>query len=278
MLIEKSAGDKRKGTDVVSHAGVDLKSKPAKTMRRLRRGKKQSEAAKRAKSVAEDDDGGTFEQTDESGEESLVDESSGSDSEDDDKVECELDENGQCKKVRHIHPCICDLTQKQRDRINAYLNKKRRMQLKFEKRVREIEEELARIEEERLEREREALEQEELFGDEYEIIGKKRKRKKRSARRASMVSLGVKQLINWRKDPRIAVKTTLASDLRKKYTTYCGIHEYPLSPPRPVDFHREPLIKIRSTETSEKRSKVNIEKKQQLMESEDKRPRFETKV
>lgn len=185
-------------------------------------------------------------------------------------------ETAQGKKTKHIHPCICDLTKQQREKIDAHLARKRNMQRKYDKRVKEIEEELARLEEERLEREREMQEQEELFGDEYELVGKKRKRKKRSARRASMVSLGVKQVINWRKQPRIEVKMTTCSSLRKKYTSYCGRHEYPLSPIRPIDFHKEPALAIRSTVASDMRSKVNIGKKEWLIKHEDKRKIFET--
>ncbi|XKL68119.1 hypothetical protein PGB90_003610 [Kerria lacca] len=201
--------------------------------------------------------------------------------------EAEMDETGtaenvgiceeeaeKCKKKKHIHPCICDLTDKQKMRIEKFLHDKQTMQLKYERRVREIEEELARAEEERLEREREIQEQEELFGDEYEMLGKKKKRKKRSARRASMVSLGVKQIINWRKEPRIKLKPNVTSTLRKKYTSYCGKLTIPLSPIVSIDYHKEPDIAIRTTVTSDKRSMVNIAKKNYLIENEDKRPLF----
>lgn len=180
------------------------------------------------------------------------------------------------KNTKHIHPCICDLTTQQRQRIEAFLAHKREMHRKYMKRVAQIEEELARLEEERLERERELQEQEELFGDEYELVGKKKKRKKRSARRASMVSLGVKQVINWRKEPRIKVKPTTASALRGKYTSYCGRHEIPLSPIGHIDFHKEPALAIRTTLASDLRSKFNIDKKEWLIEHEDKRKIFET--
>lgn len=185
-------------------------------------------------------------------------------------------ETAQDKKTKHIHPCVCDLTQQQRKRIDAHLQFKRHMQRKYQQRVKEIEVELARLEEERLERERELQEQEELFGDEYELVGKKKKRKKRSARRASMVSLGVKQVINWHKPPRIEVKSTTASALRKKYTSYCGRHTLPLSPIRPIDFHKEPTLAIRTTVASDLRSKVNISKKEWLIQHQDKRKIFET--
>ncbi|KAK7579948.1 hypothetical protein V9T40_000577 [Parthenolecanium corni] len=178
-------------------------------------------------------------------------------------------------KGRHIHPCVCDLTKRQRETIEKHLHHKRYMQRKFEKRVKEIEEELERLEEERLERERELQEQQELFGDEYEVVGKKRKRKKRSARRASMVSLGVKQVINWKKEPRIEVKPTKASRLRKEYSSYCGRVEFPLSPIIEIDYKKEPEVAIRATVTSSARAKVNIEKKEYLTKYEDKRKIFE---
>lgn len=177
---------------------------------------------------------------------------------------------------RHIHPCVCDLTQQQRKKIDTHIRHRRHMQSKFEKRVKEIEEELARLEEERLERERELQEQQELFGDEYELVGKKRKRKKRSARRASMVSLGVKQVINWKKEPRIKVQPTKASKLRSEYSSYCGRVEFPLSPIAEIDYKKEPEVAIRETVTSSARAKINIEKKKYLVKHEDKRKIFET--
>lgn len=207
-----------------------------------------------------------------------VSDSSGSDSAAGDPDQC-FDEKGNpipCKPKRHIHPCICDLTQKQKDRIAHFLQERQRNQLAYEKRVREIEEELERLEEERLAKERELQEQEELFGDEYEVVGKKKKRKKRSARRASMVSLGVKQVINWKKPPKIEVKYTAASNLRKEFTSYCGLTECPPDSPVPIDYRKEPNIPIRATNTFTLRSGVNIKLKEHLINSEDKRPRFVT--
>ncbi len=177
---------------------------------------------------------------------------------------------------KHIHPCICDLTARQRAKVEAHLAHHRRMAHKFAVRIKQIEAELARIEEERLERQRELEEQEELFGDEYEMVGKKKKRKKRSARRASMVSLGVKQVINWRKAPRIQTKDTKASKLRKQFTAYCGKLPQPASPRVEIDFRNEPTIPIRETATSHLRTKVNIKKKDYLIKHEDKRPLFQT--
>lgn len=177
---------------------------------------------------------------------------------------------------KHIHPCICDLDARRRAKIDAFLKRKSDQQIKYEKRVKEIEEELERLEEERLARERELREQQELFGDEYEVVGKKKKRKKRSARRASMVSLGVKQVINWKKQPKYKVKHTVSSNLRKEYTAYCGLNQCPESPPRPIDYLKEPNVPIRATHTFEIRTKTNVTFKQFLIDSEDKRPPFVT--
>lgn len=178
--------------------------------------------------------------------------------------------------TRHIRPCICDLDSTIKKRVAEHHKLVQRRQLKFEKRVREIEAELARLEEERLEREREQQEQEELFGDEYELVGKKKKRKKRSARRASMVSLGVKQVINWKKDPRLPVKYNQTYMLRHDYTAYCGRRPYPPSPVIGVDFRKEPTFKVRETISSNLRTKTNLGKKNDLIQKDDKRPRFET--
>ncbi len=260
MVTEKSAaGDKRPHVD---NDRQRRKPKKMKLNKRARSGENENEE----------------ESAIDMGEEALGEDSDVSEESEvaDEEAECDLDENGKCKKKKHIHPCVCDLSKKQKERIAAFLKHKKEMQIKYEKRVKEIEAELARLEEERLERERELQEQQELFGDEYEVVGKKKKRKKRSARRASMVSLGVKQVINWRKAPRIEVKPTTASSLRKKYTAYCGRIPYPPSPQKPVDFHKKPDIEIQATLTSELRSKVNISKKEYLIKTEDKRPLFQT--
>lgn len=177
---------------------------------------------------------------------------------------------------KHIRPCICDLTKQQRARIKAHLDARHSLHVKYAKRLKEIEEELERLEAERLEREQELEEQESLFGDLYEMVGKKKKRKKRSARRASMVSLGVKQIINWRKPPRHQVKMNKTSNLRKEYTSYCGIIEHPESPFGEVDYRKEPIIPIRTTLSFELRSKVNLIRKNELIKREDNRRPFIT--
>lgn len=177
---------------------------------------------------------------------------------------------------KHVHPCICDLTTRQRDKIKTYLNERTTMKKKYESRLKEIEDELTRMEEDRRAKERELQEQEQLFGDEYEIVGKKKRRKKRSARRASMVSLGVKQVINWKKPPRYPVKHTKASDLRKDYTSYCGRIAHPESPIGHVDYRKEPEIPVKINRSFEIRSKVNLQTKNELIKREDNRPRFVT--
>lgn len=191
---------------------------------------------------------------------------------------CEEAEDGtrKCRKRRHIRPCLCDLSPRIKQKVSNYLKYKAHMIRKHEKRVKEIEEELARIEEARLEAEREKQEQEELFGDEYEVVGKKKKRKKRSARRASMVSLGVKQVINWRKQPRIAVKFNMTSEMRTKYQSYCGTRDYPLTPIQEINYHKTPNIAVRMTWVSTSRLKISENKKESLSKAEDKKRPFET--
>ncbi|KAK7590651.1 hypothetical protein V9T40_002264 [Parthenolecanium corni] len=189
-------------------------------------------------------------------------------------AKAEEEEEEESKIRRHIHPCICDLTKSQRKRIKKHLDHRALMHRKYENRIAEIEEEFARLEEERLERERELEEQQELFGDEYELVGKKKKRKKRSARRASMVSLGVKQVINWRKGPKIQVKMTKASTLRKEYASYCGHRTIPETPWKHITYGEEPAVKVRVTKAFSLRLKSNQNKLKYLLDHEDKKPRF----
>lgn len=246
---------------------------------RVRRRPKKDKLAEKRRDVeteeeevddADDDNGeGSYD-------EAYADEASTNDEEPaskDDEV-CEEAEDGtrKCRKRRHIHPCICDLSKQVKQKVAKYLQRKSQMQDKYATRVKEIEEELARIEEERLETEREAQEQDELFGDEYEVVGKKKKRKKRSARRASMVSLGVKQVINWRKQPKNPVKYNLASELRSKSRSYCGIQVYPLTPVQEINFRKSPSLAVRSTWASTSRSKTNAGKKESLSKTDNKVP------
>lgn len=158
--------------------------------------------------------------------------------------------------AKHIHPCVCDLSKRQRANIEQYLRQRQSAQQRFERRVHEIEEEIRLAEEAEQQRLRELEAEKEFYGDEYEMEGSKRKRKKRSARRASMVSLGVKQVINWRKPPKVEVRFTRTSNLRATRATYCK----PPLPPLPeigpveVDFE-QPEIPIRTTRTVELRLK-----------------------
>lgn len=177
-------------------------------------------------------------------------------------------------KSRHIHPCVCDLTDQARKRIKEHNEHEANQQKKFEQRVREIEEQLAKLEEERLEREHELQEQQDLFGDEYELVGKKKKRKKRSARRASMVSLGVKQVINWKKEPRIKVRYNYTYKLRSENPKYCNYRKYKLTPVKSIHFKRTPAIPVRETKANSLRAKVNGLKCEDLLAKEDKRPLF----
>lgn len=178
--------------------------------------------------------------------------------------------------AKHIHPCVCDLTAEQRRRIKEHHERIGQIQRRFEQRVREIEEELERLEEERLEREREMQEHQELFGDEYEMIGKKKKRKKRAARRASMVSLGVKQIINWKDEPKIKVKYNNAFKLRCDNQSYCSYKTYELPSIKEIQYNKVPNIPVRVTKAYSLRSKINWQKCASLVASEDKRPMFLT--
>lgn len=255
---------------------------------RQSRKKKEKEIKKRRDAEEEEDDDDNEEEDDAETDEGSDNEETNNDSENEqsdnddepnanDEV-CEEAEDGtrKCRKRRHIRPCLCDLSISIRKKVSKFLAHKAHMIRKHEKRVKEIEEELARIEEARLEAEREKQEQEELFGDEYEVVGKKKKRKKRSARRASMVSLGVKQVINWRKQPRIAVKFNLTSEMRTKYQSYCGQRDYPLTPIQEINYHKTPNIAVRMTWASTSRLKTSADKKESLSKAEDKKRPFQT--
>jgi hypothetical protein len=177
-------------------------------------------------------------------------------------------------KTRHIRPCICDLSEKAIQRVAEYRLARKVLRDKYTLRRAEIEEELRQKEEEAKQRQREKEEQQELFGDEYTLQDGQRKRKKRSARRASMVSLGVRQVINWKKEPKVKVVFTKTWHLRHDNTLYCGRKKYYLPPIEYIDFRKPPLVPVRLTRTYEVRHDFNVSIKNKLIESEDKRPRF----
>lgn len=168
----------------------------------------------------------------------------------------EIADGEQLRPTKHIHPCICDLSKRQRANIEQFLKDRRAAQQRYERRVQEIEEEIRLAEEAEQQRLRELEAEKEFYGDEYEIEGTKHKRKKRSARRASMVSLGVKQIINWRKPPKMEVHYTRTAKLRMTSTTYCKppLPELPEIRPVDVDF-AEPELPIRTNRTVELRLK-----------------------
>lgn len=171
------------------------------------------------------------------------------------------------KADKHIHPSICNITKRQQKVIEDYLKNRRLWQQKFEKRMQELEEEQRRIAEEEAKRLRELEEEKELYADEYEMKGQRKKRKKRSARRASMVSLGVKQVIAWKKSPRIPVKVTRTSNMRMNNTTYCRPSQILLLPVRPVLLRIEgPQIPVRETTTAQLRSKYIKKQKKEIEE------------
>lgn len=180
--------------------------------------------------------------------------------------------------VKHIHPCICDLTEEQKKRIIEHQRKLLKAQLQYEERIKELHKEL---EEQNLSlsaREREAAEEKEFYGDEYTMVGRKRKRKKRSARRASMISLGVRTVINSTKPPLIEVKHNETSKLRKLNVTYCKPKKPPLSAVRLISYGKSPIIPVRSTKSFELRAEESIKKYEKLKLLEDDRPRFITPV
>lgn len=164
------------------------------------------------------------------------------------------DEPRQADEKKHIHPCICDIDKRRMAAIREHLKHKRIAQQRYESRVRQIEEEFRLAEEAELEKLRQLEEEKELYGDEYEQKGKTKVRKKRSARRASMVSLGVKQVINWQKSPKIKVKYTKTARLRKENPTYCKSPISISSPRHPVKWNDYPKIPIRTTKTVTLRS------------------------
>lgn len=178
--------------------------------------------------------------------------------------------------VRHIHPCVCDLQPVQRKRIVVHNKRAKQMHQKFEHRVVEIEETLARRGDERLDAEREEEKHEELYGEKYEMVGGKKKRKKRSARRVSMMSLGVKQVINWRKGGNVGFKVNKTFLLRSEHSVYCDRKpsQEPLIKVR--QYNQLPKFPVRVTRTLSLRSEINSEKVKATIENEDKRPLFVT--
>ena len=179
--------------------------------------------------------------------------------------------------AQHIGPHICDLTEEQKKRIAEFRRRKKAEQDKLIRRMREVEEALARLEEIRNARLRENEELEEFYGDRYELVRGRKKRLKRSARRASMVTLGVKQRIMWWKEPEIAVIYNHAYKLRHENNTYCATHSYELPHPRAVNYGKPPLIPVHINRTFAGRAGVNLEKKERLRaELDDPRPLFVT--
>jgi hypothetical protein len=175
---------------------------------------------------------------------------------------------------RHIRPCICDLTKSAKRRIVDFKKAKNISIKKFVKRKAEIAEEIARMEEEAKEREREKAEEKEFYGDEYAMVGGKKKRKQRSARRASMVSLGVRQRITWKKEPKIKVIMNRTWHLRHDSAAYCCQIKYLLTMIENIDYKKQPLVPIRLTHAYKLRYEVNNFLKDLLINEEDKRPPF----
>lgn len=136
---------------------------------------------------------------------------------------------------KHIHPCICDLTKAQRNRIDSHLRDQSEEQSKFLDRLQQIEQEVRLLEQEAEQKELDCQVEYELMGDLSSCLPK-RKPKKAFARRLSMVSLGIKQVINWRKPPKIGVKYNRVFELRKDNTKYCK------GSPATSEEHREIVI------------------------------------
>ena len=244
----------------------------AAVLQTLPKRRKHFSKKKRRQEVDEADEEGAQEEEVEGAE----DEGSGDEGEQDDAADAKSgDEPPEGKGGRHIHPCVCDLTESAKRRVAAYTKAKSDMRQKFVLRKHQIEEELKQKELERLEREREKSEQKELFGDEYEMTEEGlRKRKKRSARRVSMVSLGVRQVINWKKEPRVPVKYNTVWKLRHDNTRYCAKRIFLVPCPEEIDWKREPAIPVRFTSGSKLRRDFNQVIKTKLIQMEDKRRPF----
>lgn len=180
--------------------------------------------------------------------------------------------------VRHIHPCICDLKTHQKERIRDYREYRRNKWRKYEERRKQLDKE--RKEQEEKEKQEKEEEEDDYFW-EFEEEKKKPpedmgKDKKCRARRVSMISLGIKQVIVWDKPPIIPVKSTKTSVLRKKFTKYCGKYSDKglCLDIRVIDFYKKPDVPVRKTQAFDLRFKLNMERKELLDKNVDKKPLF----
>lgn len=165
---------------------------------------------------------------------------------------------------KHIHPCVCDLEPDVKRRIRDRRNKIQEARGRFQVRLAAFEEELRLREEERLKKEQEQKDMEELYQDQYSMVGRKRTRKKRSARRMSMVSLGIKTVINWRKE--VSIKENKTSELRKQFgTTYCNERYIPLPLIKNIPIPSTPKIPVRSNRAIQLRKDENLRKFNEML-------------
>lgn len=174
-------------------------------------------------------------------------------------------------KVKHIHPCVCDLTQKQRERIDDYIRARNEERARFINRVNQIDQEIRMLEEEKLQ------EQEldrELWDEVYEADDKERCMVRRITRKVSMVSLGMKPVINWKKPPLLDVKYNKVFELRKANTIYC-------KPPSSVTITEKPIrlgeFRVSMTKAAQLRSEFNRSQIEKYNEEAQKKIKYPNK-
>lgn len=172
---------------------------------------------------------------------------------------------------KHIHPCVCDFTAKQRERIENHVRERAEEQFRFETRVNQIEEQIRMVEEEAEERRREKERDRELWAEHYVTDEKGRKHKKKSVRRVSMVSLGVRQFIDWKKSPKLTVRYNRVFELRKANRTYCK----PATPaPVPKDVPVWDDVGFSATKASQLRCEYNRKWIDKFNEEEQKKGKY----
>lgn len=186
-------------------------------------------------------------------------------------------------KMKHIHPCVCNLQPNQRKRIVSHKKKVKKLRAKFRQRVNEIEETLGTMEAEQRQTEQENHNpgntdtDRDSESDKFEEVKEKKSPKKRITRKVTMQSLGVIQVVNPRKTGTVKFSVNKTYLLRRENSAYCGRKVQPTPPPKvaPV-YHKLPKNPIRMTRTYVLRSERNVEKVKDLIAKEDKRPLFVT--
>lgn len=182
-------------------------------------------------------------------------------------------------KMKHIHPCVCNLQPKQRKRIVSHKKKVKKFRAKFRQRVNEIEETLGKIEAQQQKIEEEKPNQGSTDSDSVKLeeVKIKKSPKKRITRKVTMQSLGVIQVVNPSKTGTVKFSVNKTYLLRREHSAYCGHKVQPTPPPKVVPvYNKLPKNPIRSTRTYLLRTERNAEKVKDLIAKEDKRPLFIT--